>query len=114
MQSQTRHTGVKENFTVELTLEQWPETNLWIPQHVKEKKKGRELQMEGTAYVKTQRCHPAQHIPGTAKSRIILDYIWGLVRKEAWKEKIAKSFACLENNVDFILLLLEKVEGFFD
>lgn len=69
----SRHAGVTENFTVRLTLEQWPETNVWLPQHVKEKE--RETQMKGTAWVKTRRSDPVQHIPGTASSWIILDCI---------------------------------------
>lgn len=42
----SRHAGVTENFTVRLTLEQWPETNVWLPQHVKEKKRERERERE--------------------------------------------------------------------
>ena len=49
----SRHAGVRENFTVRLTLEQWPETNVWLPQHMKEKERERERerepQMKGTA-----------------------------------------------------------------
>ena len=41
----SRHEGATENFTVRLTLEQWPETNVWLPQHVQEKKRGKETQM---------------------------------------------------------------------
>ena len=75
--NKSRHAGVTENFTVRLTLEQWPETNVWLPQHVKEKKREREkeTQTKGTAWVKTWRCNPVQHIPGTASSWIILDCI---------------------------------------
>ena len=42
----SRHAGVTENFTVRLTLEQWPETNVWLPQHVKEKKRERERERD--------------------------------------------------------------------
>ena len=38
----SRHAEVRENFTVKLTLEQWPETNVWLPQHMKEKERDRE------------------------------------------------------------------------
>ena len=41
----SRHAGVTENFTVRLTLEQWPETNVWLPQHVKEKEREREREV---------------------------------------------------------------------
>ena len=71
----SRHEGATENFTVRLTLEQWPETNVWLPQHMQEKKRGKETQMKGTAWVKTRRCDPVQRFPGTASSWIILDCI---------------------------------------
>lgn len=99
MQAQTRHEGEKENLAVKLTLEQKPETNM---DSLGEEGSKRTADGGGNTHegvIRAAYSGDSQQLDNP-----------GLYLRT--RGIIVKSFACPENNKDFIILLWRKLKDF--